>query len=354
MSYRVFGSGLLAASLLGCWNQDRYDEDQILLSPPGVSETGFSYVNKDVLNLGWRVYKRNCAACHGDLGDGRGYAAPGLNPPPRDLRQGLFKFGGVVAGTGLPHDDDLVRIIKDGLHGTAMLEWDTPDGQLEPLVWFIKSLSDEGKGWRNADAELGEQIAISEDPYANDPAAQAAAVERGSALYHADATCWKCHPAYEKREVIWDQADSLDVGAPQFAPDMYTSKAKESKYAVTGQPGFVSILPPDFTLDEIRSGDDADRIYRVLAAGVDGSGMPSWQEFYYDAIESAEAGEGHNPLWDLTYYVMQLHNETSSVEGAAIREANVTSLDTPWVAPGTEPVDTDGEEVDSGSVDSGE
>jgi cytochrome c5 len=344
MTSRWIGSTVLVASLLGCWNQDRYDEDQVLLSPAGVSETGFSYVNKDVLNLGWRVYKRNCAACHGDLGDGRGYAAPGYNPPPRDLRTGMFKFGGVVAGTGLPHDEDLERIIRQGLHGTPMLEWDIAKGQIEPLIWFLKSLSDEGKGWRSADAELGEHIPIPENPYANNKAAQAESATRGSALYHADATCWKCHPAYESRETIWQQAVDLDVGAPQFAPDMYQSKPKESKFSISGQPGFITILPPDFTLNSIRSGNQADQIYRVISAGVDGTAMTSWREFYIDAIETAAQGEGRDPIWDLTYFIMKLQNDTPSTEALAARGAFRASLKTPWVAPGT----------DEGAEDSGQ
>ena len=354
MRLRWIGTGLVAAALLGCMNQDRYTEDQVLLSPEGVSKTGFSYVSKDVLNLGWRVYKRNCAACHGDAGDGQGRAAPKLIPPPRDLTQGLYKFGGVVAGTGLPHDEDLERIIRDGLHGTGMLPWDIRDGQLQPLIWFIKSLSEEGKGWRNADAELGERIQIPKDPYAGNAAAQKKAAERGNALYHADATCWKCHPAYESREKIWDQAKALDVGAPQFASDMYVSKPKESKYAIaangnTGiEPGVLSIQPPDFIMDEIRSGDGAAELYRVISAGVDGSGMPSWREFYIDDIEKAEKGEGNDPIWDLVYYVMELHNETTTEDGLRNQAKLAEALATPWTAPADENTEVEDTAPDSG------
>ena len=38
---------------------------------------------------------------------------------------GIYKFGSVAAGQ-LPTDDDFVRIIRGGLHGTAMLAWDVP------------------------------------------------------------------------------------------------------------------------------------------------------------------------------------------------------------------------------------
>jgi len=361
MHVRWIGSALISTALLGCMNQDRYTEDQVLLSPKGVSETGFSYVNKEVLNLGWRVYKRNCAACHGDAGDGQGRAAPKLIPPPRDLTQGLFKFGGVVAGTGLPHDEDIERILRDGLHGTGMLEWDIREGQLQPLIWFIKSLSEEGKGWRNADAELGESIEIPKDPYAGNKSAQKEAADRGNALYHADATCWKCHPAYESRETIWDQAKTLGAGAPQFAADMYMSKPKESKYAISAkgntgfEPGILSIMPPDFTMDEIRSGDGAAELYRVLSAGVDGSGMPSWREFYIDDIEKAEKGEGRDPIWDLVYYVMELHNETTTEDAVRKQAKHMATLAAPWVAPSDKTqVDTNSPDDTAEATDSGQ
>jgi hypothetical protein len=140
---------------------------------------------------------------------------------------------------------------------------------------------------------------------------------------------------------VWQQAIDLDVGAPQFAADMYESKPKESKYAVAGQPGFISILPPDFTLDEIRSGDQGEQIYRVISAGVNGTAMTSWQEFYVDAIEASAKGAGNDPIWDLTYFILQLHNDTSSVESIKERNGFRESLETPWVDPNAEDTATD-------------
>ena len=47
------------------------------------------------------VYTHYCRPCHGDAGDGKGTAAAGLRPPPRDLRLGVYKFA-AVAGRPAP------------------------------------------------------------------------------------------------------------------------------------------------------------------------------------------------------------------------------------------------------------
>jgi len=44
-----------------------------------------------------------------------------LRPPPRNFTKAQFKFAWVDPPTALPTDDDLRRIIRGGLHGTAML-----------------------------------------------------------------------------------------------------------------------------------------------------------------------------------------------------------------------------------------
>ena len=63
---------------------------------------------------------RQMVLTHGDNGDGRGPAGIGLRPPPRDFTNPVFKFGGVAAGE-LPPDSEMLRVVKNGLAGTAML-----------------------------------------------------------------------------------------------------------------------------------------------------------------------------------------------------------------------------------------
>lgn len=61
---------------------------------------------------GAELFRVNCASCHGEGGDGRGPAAPGLRPPPSD-----FRTGPVLAS----HSDAyLYYRVSIGKPGTAM------------------------------------------------------------------------------------------------------------------------------------------------------------------------------------------------------------------------------------------
>ena len=64
-----------------------------------------------------RTYDRYCVACHGELGDGRGPAAPFTWGVPRDFTTGQFKWS--TTG-GAPSDADLRTAISFGAPGTSM------------------------------------------------------------------------------------------------------------------------------------------------------------------------------------------------------------------------------------------
>ena len=77
---------------------------------------------KSVPEPGGKIYQERCAVCHGEGGDGRGPAAPSLNPKPTDFTSGLFKYRSTSWGSP-PLASDLERTIRDGLNGTAMPGW---------------------------------------------------------------------------------------------------------------------------------------------------------------------------------------------------------------------------------------
>src|SRR5450432_4210307 len=52
-------------------------------------------------------YRRYCAGCHGDLGDGNGENAVWLDPKPRDFTAATFKCRSTVTGM-LPTDQNLI------------------------------------------------------------------------------------------------------------------------------------------------------------------------------------------------------------------------------------------------------
>jgi mono/diheme cytochrome c family protein len=252
------------------------------------------------LQSGRDGYMQYCRPCHGERGDGKGPSAPGLRPPPRDFTAGIFKFAAVPGGS-LPHDEDLLRIVKNGLHGTAMLAWDVPDRRLQDVVQYLKTFSPRWK-----EEEPGEVITTSADPWAMK---QAQGTERGRKLYHGLAQCLGCHPAYvSKREI--DAASRELTGNPttDFRPDLYGAVLKESDYGV-------KLLPPDFTSGELRSiraGHQDEDLYRVIASGVGGTAMPSWK-----------GSLPEEDLWALVHYVSTLVNSKGTPAADRLLERNI-------------------------------
>jgi mono/diheme cytochrome c family protein len=259
-------------------------------------------VSADVLNRGRVAYMQYCRACHGDKGDGKGPAAPGLRPPPRDFTKGSFKFAGVL-DQKLPRDEDLVRIVRSGLHGTAMLGWDVPDRKLDEIIQYIKTLSDK---WKEDDA-VGDPVVPAGDSWGS--RREKDAVARGKTLYHGFAQCLGCHPAYATKQEIFDASKAtLGTGTTDFREAMYLPELKDSEYGV-------KILPPDFLFNELRSinpDTQLQDLYRILVAGVTGAAMPAWNPVSLPNKET--------DVWALAYYVRSLVDLKGTRDAEELRQ----------------------------------
>ncbi len=272
------------------------------------------------LNRGKAAYTQYCRACHGDHGDGTGPASYGLRPPPRDFTAGTFKFAHVSSGQ-LPTDADFVRIVKGGLHGTAMLAWDVPDATLLDIIQYVKTFSPR---WKTETP--GTPITPGPDPWG--PARKAEAVARGAKLYHGLAQCLQCHAAYETRAQIY--ADSKELtgnGTTELRANPYEPELKESDYADRHYPPNpdgtypkLKLLPPDFLLNDARSGSRVTDLYLTIASGVGGTAMPSWK------LSLPEAD-----LWALAYYVRSLVEMKDTPRAEALRQALASQP--PWKPP---------------------
>ena len=80
---------------------------------------------------GKQVYSTYCVACHGETGKGDGVAAAALDPKPRDLTTGEFKYGST--------DEELFKFITEGKG--PMPPWGSlPEADRRAVIEYIRSL----------------------------------------------------------------------------------------------------------------------------------------------------------------------------------------------------------------------
>lgn len=289
---------------------------------------GGESIDVATLNRGRQAYAHYCRACHGDRGDGRGPAASGLATPPRDFRIATFKFMGTPTGY-LPHDEDIERVVEAGLHGTAMMPWQIPPPMLRDIIQYIKTFSPPGEGFRDPSAERTARIEPGEDPWAG---RRDDALARGRDVYHGSGSCWSCHPSYRTLEGV-NEARARTGMAPiaELRPNAWLPEAKPSdayRVPVAGDPACERdgdcgdeevcafgrceakhrILPPDFTVNTLRAGRSPSDLYRIIAAGVPGTAMPTW-----------DGSLPREDIWAIAHFVDHLR-ESGIAEGRRLKE----------------------------------
>ena len=171
------------------------------------------------------LYRQHCVHCHGITGDGLGPTAPFLNPYPRDYRKGLFKFKSTPT-TQPPTDDDLHRVLREGIAGTAMPSFKVlPEDDRESLVQYVKYLAIRGQIERALIFEtaelIGEERLIDMSLKAKDPAAfeeQLAAIREIAAgvvapWLEANTQTTPVPPPPEN----WNTAESIEEGKQLFS-----------------------------------------------------------------------------------------------------------------------------------------
>jgi cytochrome c oxidase cbb3-type subunit 2 len=210
---------------------------------------------------GHLAFNRYCVSCHGVEGDGRGPSAEWLDPRPRILTSGVFKFRS-TASSELPTDADILKTITNGLHDTYMPTWRAiTESEREDLVQFVKSLSP-----RFAAEPQGKPIAIPPSPKVTP-----ALVAKGKEVWN-KMQCAACHGDGGKGDGPSAATLKDDWGFP--------------------------ITPKDFTRGPLKSGDAPEDLYRTFQTGLTGSPMPSFAE----SITTDES-------WALVAYVRSLRKE---------------------------------------------
>ncbi len=208
---------------------------------------------------GKAVYEQKCALCHGTAGQGDGPGAERLLPKPRDFTAGKFKIRSTVSGQ-LPTDQDLFKVVTDGMPGTSMPSWRMlPEKDRWAVVAYVKTFADAFKGAKPEAAKVPPEVASSE-----------ASIKRGKEMFEA-IECNKCHGL---------------AGRGDPAPG---SDLKDD----WGNPVRPANLHKPWTF---RGGPDRKAVAMRLSTGLMGTPMPT----FIDSVEKPE------DIWHVANYVVSL------------------------------------------------
>ena len=187
-------------------------------------------------------------------GDGRGLRAAGLLPPPRDFTKGVFAFRSTPSGT-LPTDEDLWKVISNGLHGTAMVPWiSLSEKDRWALVAYVETFS----------SRFTAEARVTPVTLPKTPQATPDLIAQGKQLYLQD--CASCHGAEGRGN----------------GPAVIDSSPRQMR-------------PREFTGGVFERGSSMEDIYLTLRTGLNGTPMLSFE----NALTPAQT-------WAVAAYVRSL------------------------------------------------
>lgn len=234
---RIFNLGLVILSLS-------------LISGFAMNGTAFGDSKAD---LGKKVYEERCMICHGAKGDGKGLVSVMRKSEksgrvilvePRDFTSGVFRFRSTATGC-LPSDEDLLRLVDTGITRSFM---PAHKDELKPeekkaVIDHIKTFSTRWK-----EEEPCKSITVKKSPKW---VGSKSSVEKGEKIYK-EMKCWECHG---------DDGRGKGPKSDQLKDDW-------------GKP----IVPFNFTAGALKRGTGAEDVYITFTAGLDGTGMPSYED----------------------------------------------------------------------------
>lgn len=217
---------------------------------------------------GKKSYERYCAICHGVKGDANGQVCfnksfeengRAVDVAPRDFILGVFKFRSTSTGC-LPTDDDLLNTVNNGIGKSFMPSFrDIPLQDKKALIGYIKAFS---ARWK--EDELCKPISMRKPEWVG----KAPSIDQGKQVYK-DMKCWECHGEEGKGDGPKSEKLKDDQGKP--------------------------IVPFDFSTGKLKRGTSPENIYITFTTGLDGTGMPS----YEDSLKDEDR-------WHLVSYTLKL------------------------------------------------
>ncbi len=220
---------------------------------------------QQLIQMGREGFVNRCSGCHGLNADGQGTSAPMLQPKPRNLVSGSFKFRSTSSGV-LPTIEDLIRTINQGVLGTAMPPFrELSEQEKLGLALYIRSLRPEFKETKNEQTPVS--LPLTPKEIFAKKATLIAAAKKGRALF--SPTCSTCHG----EEGRGDGPSASELTDSDNNP----------------------IRPANLRLPKIKGGKTARDVFRAITTGLDGTPMPAFENVFTESQR-----------WDLVAYVYYL------------------------------------------------
>ncbi len=228
----------------------------------------------DDLAAGEKIYRKRCISCHGDEGDGDGPAADRFQPKPRSFKKAEFKYR-TTPRDSLPTDDDLFKVISNGLPGTGMPDWaDTlSERQRRQVIKYIKTFSDK---WEKQKGSPEVVVVGTKTPSSPE------SIERGKKQFRT-LGCNLCH------------------GLEGRGDGPTSSLLKNHR----GDPVYPRNLNKNWLF---RGGGETENIYMRFNTGLNGTPMPSFNA----ALDNEKS-------WDLANYVRSLSPPQKPERGSLVK-----------------------------------
>jgi mono/diheme cytochrome c family protein len=228
-------------------------------------------------HAGKPIYQKYCSQCHGEAGDGKGYAHDFVLPRPRDFTTGTFRFR-TTSNESLPDKADLVRVIKNGIYGTSMPSFAVIGDKgisdvADYVTTFYQSWIDQGKEDGTYPAET---LKIGNPPSVTD-----AMIAEGKQEYIKN-QCADCHGHDGKAD---------GPSSPTLVDD-YDTPMRAANLSAPWR---------------FRSGPTLTDIYKAFSTGISGTPMPSYRAALDD-----------NKRWALAAYVDSLAPDTEPNPSAQV------------------------------------
>jgi len=262
-SWLVYGLGIVALGFL--------ISGGLLGSPSSATAsdvpTSIASPEGDVL-AGYPLYVSQCARCHGEdgYGDGAGMDSPTFDALPRNFvangeRNATYHF--VSTDNAVASDDDLFRVIAEGLDGSGMPAF--PDLTVAQIVSLVDVLNE----FRAAGPKPGNAIHVAEAPEATQ-----ASVTRGADLFAAN--CASCHGADGS-----GNGEQVKYSWRETSPEV-----------------FQIIAAADLANGELKFGSSAEDIFTRITVGVPGGAAGSELMMSFKTMPEEDR-------WAIVHYVME-------------------------------------------------